>query len=106
MGRGQAEKGTAGLSGPPVPEAPNLCFIASFLLNLFSGHNHIENNAKTDWFSMLGIGLKPSWLLGFYDGGAGRSRTDLLGFAIRCITALLPRRVGLRQKREAYLPFF
>ena len=24
-------------------------------------------------------------------GGAGRSRTDLLGFAIRCITALLPR---------------
>ena len=25
-------------------------------------------------------------------GGAGRSRTDLLGFAIRCITALLPRR--------------
>ena len=28
--------------------------------------------------------------LGFI-GGAGRSRTDLLGFAIRCITALLPR---------------
>ena len=27
------------------------------------------------------------------DGGAGRSRTDLLGFAIRCITALLPRRL-------------
>ena len=26
-------------------------------------------------------------------GGAGRSRTDLLGFAIRCITALLPRRL-------------
>lgn len=26
------------------------------------------------------------------DGGAGRSRTDLLGFAIRYITALLPRR--------------
>src|SRR5205085_11269188 len=25
-------------------------------------------------------------------GGAGRSRTDLHGFAIRCITALLPRR--------------
>ena len=25
------------------------------------------------------------------DGGAGRSRTDLHGFAIRCITALLPR---------------
>ncbi len=27
------------------------------------------------------------------DGGAGRSRTALDGFAIRCITALLPRRV-------------
>jgi hypothetical protein len=27
-------------------------------------------------------------------GGAGRSRTDLLGFAVRCITALLPRREG------------
>ena len=26
-------------------------------------------------------------------GGAGRSRTDLHGFAIRCITALLPRRL-------------
>ena len=33
-------------------------------------------------------------------GGAGRSRTDLLGFAIRCITALLPRRVWSTQKRE------
>ena len=30
---------------------------------------------------------------GFFFGGAGRSRTDLHGFAIRCITALLPRRV-------------
>jgi hypothetical protein len=28
---------------------------------------------------------------GFSFGGAGRSRTDLHGFAIRCITALLPR---------------
>ena len=27
-----------------------------------------------------------------FDGGAGRSRTGLDGFAIRCITALLPRR--------------
>ncbi len=26
-----------------------------------------------------------------FSGGAGRSRTDLHGFAIRCITALLPR---------------
>src|SRR2546427_2351423 len=43
-------------------------------------------------------------------GGAGRSRTDLHGFAIRCITALLPRRgcAGfshkenpVAQKREA-----
>ena len=33
------------------------------------------------------------------DGGAGRSRTDLHGFAIRCITALLPRLEG--EKREA-----
>ena len=29
------------------------------------------------------------------NGGAGRSRTDLLGFAIRYITALLPRRTDL-----------
>mgnify|MGYP007032613628 CR=1 FL=1 len=38
--------------------------------------------------------------LHFLNGGAGRSRTDLHGFAIRCITALLPRHF-LRQKREA-----
>src|SRR5258706_1710264 len=31
------------------------------------------------------------------DGGAGRSRTDLHGFAIRCITALLPRPWNCRQ---------
>ena len=30
-----------------------------------------------------------------FDGGAGRNRTALAGFAIRCITALLPRR-GLK----------
>jgi len=53
VGRGQAEKGTAGLSGPPVPEAPNLCFIASFLLNPFSGHNHVENNAQNASLEML-----------------------------------------------------
>src|SRR5437016_14275612 len=44
-------------------------------------------------------------------GGAGRSRTDLHGFAIRCITALLPRhgcggfshkgKKPVAQKREA-----
>ncbi len=28
------------------------------------------------------------------NGGAGRSRTDLHGFAIRCITALLPRHLS------------
>ena len=51
-----------------------------------------------------------------WDGGAGRSRTDLHGFAIRCITALLPRlskkasgaQPGPPEKREAHshgLPF-
>jgi hypothetical protein len=34
-------------------------------------------------------------------GGAGRSRTALGGFAIRCITALLPRRGLLMEQREA-----
>ena len=39
---------------------------------------------------------KPHYLIdsrvsNVYAGGAGRSRTDLHGFAIRCITALLPR---------------
>lgn len=45
-------------------------------------------------------------------GGAGRSRTDLHGFAIRCITALLPRRlyscpasVGWTKKGSACFPF-
>ncbi len=48
-------------------------------------------------------------------GGAGRSRTDLHGFAIRCITALLPRqkflprpaRAGhsLNKKGKLLLPF-
>ena len=37
-------------------------------------------------------------------GGAGRSRTDLHGFAIRCITALLSRRY--REKREAIASLF
>ncbi len=47
------------------------------------------------------------------DGGAGRSRTDLHGFAIRCITALLPRlrehvhrRAKRRRKREAWASLF
>jgi len=53
VGRGQAEKGTAGLSGPPVPEAPNLCFIASFLLTHFLGRNHVENNAQNASLEML-----------------------------------------------------
>ena len=35
----------------------------------------------------------------FISGGAGRSRTDLLGFAIRCITALLPRRERRKRRR-------
>lgn len=41
-------------------------------------------------------------------GGAGRSRTDLLGFAIRYITALLPRPIfrfifhTLQPKRAAF----
>ena len=42
-------------------------------------------------------------------GGAGRSRTDLHGFAIRCITALLPRLRGLTtqgRKREACASLF
>jgi hypothetical protein len=49
-------------------------------------------------------------------GGAGRSRTDLLGFAIRCITALLPRHVqhlartvsreGDDEKGKPGLPFW
>ena len=39
----------------------------------------------------------------FY-GGAGRSRTDLHGFAIRCITALLPRHLGCK-KGKLMLPF-
>src|SRR5512143_80773 len=33
-------------------------------------------------------------------GGASRSRTDLHGFAIRCITALLSRRRGKTLKRK------
>ena len=37
-------------------------------------------------------------------GGAGRSRTDLHGFAIRCITALLPRRESNTKGKPA-LPF-
>ena len=39
--------------------------------------------------------MKVAGLVG--SGGAGRSRTDLLGFAIRCITALLPRRLNFRR---------
>ena len=38
----------------------------------------------------------------FFFGGAARSRTGLNGFAIRRITALLPRHQN-RQKREAYV---
>ena len=38
------------------------------------------------------------------DGGAGRSRTDLHGFAIRCITALLPRHL-CDKKGKLMLPF-
>ncbi len=34
---------------------------------------------------------RPPSLVPLDTGGAGRSRTDLHGFAIRCITALLPR---------------
>ena len=40
----------------------------------------------------------------FGSGGAGRSRTDLHGFAIRCITALLPRRVPDKKGKRG-LPF-
>ena len=43
------------------------------------------------------------------DGGAGRSRTDLHGFAIRCITALLPRHMNddlfIDKKGKRMLPF-
>lgn len=60
-GSGQAEKGTAGLSGPPVPEAPNLCFIASFLLTPFSGRNHVENNAQNRL--VLDAGDRPETLV-------------------------------------------
>ena len=35
-----------------------------------------------------------------FSGGAGRSRTDLHGFAIRCITALLPRLEGTTPTRS------
>jgi hypothetical protein len=37
-------------------------------------------------------------------GGAGRSRTDLHGFAIRCITALLPRHFFGDKKGKLMLP--
>ncbi len=37
------------------------------------------------------------------NGGASRSRTDLHGFAIRCITALLSRRI--EKKGKLMLPF-
>src|SRR5690606_32869077 len=43
---------------------------------------------------------------GFRTGGAGRSRTGLNGFAIRCITALLPRQNPLAKKGEPRHPFF
>ena len=40
-------------------------------------------------------------------GGATRSRTGLDGFAIRCITALLSRRLlSCRKKGSDVLPFF
>ena len=37
-------------------------------------------------------------------GGAGRSRTDLHGFAIRCITALLPRHLSDKKGKHCF-PF-
>ena len=54
------------------------------------------------------IHLSPKKILFFqkkFIGGAGRSRTDLHGFAIRCITALLPRQ-SFEKKRKLTLPFF
>ncbi len=46
---------------------------------------------------------------GFFDllsGGASRSRTDLHGFAIRCITALLSRQKHWQKRESHCFPFF
>jgi hypothetical protein len=39
-------------------------------------------------------------------GGVGRSRTDLHGFAIRCITALLPRHQTTQIKKGSWASLF
>ena len=39
------------------------------------------------------------------DGGGGRNRTGVHGFAGRCITTLLPRRLGMRPPRRARREF-
>ena len=57
-----------------------------FLLFLWSGRR-VSNSRPIPW---QGIAL-PTELLPQIPGGASRSRTDLHGFAIRCITALLSR---------------
>ena len=56
------------------------------LLNFWSGRR-VSNSRPIPW---QGIAL-PTELLPHLFGGASRSRTDLHGFAIRCITALLSR---------------
>ena len=51
----------------------------------------------------------PEWRASAMGGGAARSRTGLDGFAIRCITALLPRRLkktaGFGKKGSRSFPF-
>jgi hypothetical protein len=46
-------------------------------------HRNPLSNKKAPWLG----------LIAGFDGGAARSRTGLAGFAIRYITALLPRRI-------------
>ena len=57
-----------------------------FPLNAWSG-KRVSNSRPQPW---QGCAL-PTELFPHFPGGASRSRTDLHGFAIRCITALLSR---------------
>ena len=70
---------------------------------MWSGRR-VSNSRPIPW---QGIAL-PTELLPRKPGGASRSRTDLHGFAIRCITALLSRRayltIGPANCRKAWAP--
>jgi hypothetical protein len=65
------------------------------------------NEARTRDLDLGKVALYQLSYTRMFSGGAGRSRTDLHGFAIRCITALLPRPTEPLAKRGSEsLPFF